>query len=88
MNITSKETERFFKKFELLKSDQCWLWKGCIDNGYGRMLIGTKSILAHHIAFFVFNQKLPSRYVMHSCENKHCVNPAHLYESDRQTNES
>lgn len=54
----------------------CWLWNmGLIDTGYAQFF----SKLAHRVSYAFYKGQIPlGKVVMHSCDVRHCVNPAHL----------
>lgn len=73
--------DRFWTKVE--KTATCWLWRASIDrNGYGMIGIGGKpgnKGRAHRVAYELANGPIPPGLILlHSCDTRACVNPAHL----------
>jgi hypothetical protein len=71
--------------FELYLPDErpdneCWLWTGPQDHGYGRMNYPGHRTHAHRIAYeLAHNVDLPRSVSVRACDlNPLCVNPAHL----------
>jgi hypothetical protein len=67
----------FFSKVAF--TDDCWLWQGTTNNGYGLFRVRGKTRLAHRVAFAIEHGYTPAgMVVMHRCDNPPCVNPDHL----------
>lgn len=72
----------------VLKKKGCWEWTACkMTRGYGQLSWNKKSIGAHRVSFLLSGRTIPDGFiVMHTCDNKGCVNPAHLIAAPQKVN--
>lgn len=69
---------RFLRNCEIV--DGCWIWRGLIQDGYGKVRLNGKMRNAHRAAYALFKGEVPKGdSVIRSCENILCCCPDHLY---------
>lgn len=71
------EIQLFLEEVDIKSINECWEWKrGNSYGGYGRY----KRQYSHRIAYLFFKGEIEKgKMICHTCDNKLCCNPSHLY---------
>jgi len=85
---SNKHDDLFWSKVR--KGPGCWEWNGYVSCwGYGRFHFSGfhHGMAAHRWAYISANGSIPrGKIIMHTCDNRKCVNPEHLRAGSQHDN--
>lgn len=80
--------ERFWAKVR--KTESCWIWTASVVKGYGQIRSageGSRMLKSHQAAWILCHGPIPDGlWVLHTCDNPPCCNPAHLWTGTAKDN--
>lgn len=81
---------RFWNKVKIGPTSECWEWNHYTTSlGYGQYLLFGRKLRAHRVAYIFFTREIipEGLFACHSCDNKKCCNPRHIWLGTNRQNQ-
>jgi len=77
----------FWSRVQVGEPDECWPWEGSrFQNGYGAVKYQGRQWKAHRLAYHLCHGEIADS-ILHTCDNRPCCNPLHLWDGTALENQ-
>lgn len=87
-HLLEKLKEKILSKIKKDEKTGCWEWQDKTEpNGYARVFMAPYRWPVHRAACWIFKGPFPQEaFICHTCDNRKCCNPDHLYVGSHKSN--
>jgi hypothetical protein len=71
--------EEFWLQVNIKSANDCWNWIGKINSDHKIFKYNKKLYTSSQLVWFLTYEEVPDSMIFHSCNNKICCNPKHLF---------